>query len=131
MPINRNKPTFVKLNRVVPESRDRNIIVKVIRKTTLVDKINRQGVRTREQKVVVADDTGCMFLHARDELCDKLVDGSTVALRNAKAIMVQNRMWLGFDKWGSVETTTIAVPGEPKLDPDFSHHVYNLIDEDY
>lgn len=60
-------------------------------------------------------------------MCDKLVVGETVALHNARVAMANNRMRLVFDKWGSVKSTTVAIPAEPQRDPNFSEVTYGRV----
>lgn len=62
--------------------------------------------------------------------CDKLVEGETVALHNAKVTLNKNRMRLGFDKWGSIHSTPIAIPGEVRREPNFSDIIYNEVNEE-
>jgi len=50
-----------------------------------------------------------------------------VALCNAKVTMVKDTMRLGFDKWGSIQDTTIAIPGDLQLDSNFSKVTYSIL----
>lgn len=51
--------------------------------------------------------------------------GKVVAIHNARVKVINKRLTLAFDKWSSVRSTTIAIPGEEQRDPNFSDHVYN------
>lgn len=55
----------VKLHRMAPETHDHNIIVTVLEKQTIVDKERPDGTRIREENVLIADETGCMYLTSR------------------------------------------------------------------
>lgn len=139
---------------MVPAAHDRNIVVKVVEKKTIVDKTSSDGHRLLKQRVVVADETGCMLLNVEDsmyhhllryysterrrishfsfsqyvDLCEKLRVGEVVALHNAKVKLISNNMQLTFDKWGSIKSTTIAIPGDVQMDPNFSTISYNRVE---
>lgn len=51
---------------MAPATHGHNIVVKVLEKSTIVDKTLANGTHVREELVLVADNTGCMYLHARD-----------------------------------------------------------------
>lgn len=51
---------------MAPATHGHNIIIKVLEKSTVVDKTLANGTRVREELVMVGDKTGCMHLHARD-----------------------------------------------------------------
>lgn len=53
--------------------------------------------------------------------------GETVALHNARVSMANKRMRLTFDKWGSVKSTTVAIPGDLQRDPNFSEVSYGRV----
>ena len=61
--------------------------------------------------------------------CEELEVGKVVAIHNARAKVINKHLTLGFDKWSSVRSTTIAIPGEELRDPNFSDHVYNAVVE--
>lgn len=50
---------------MAPETHDHNIIVSVLEKQTVVDKTRPDGTHVREENVLVADETGCMYLTSR------------------------------------------------------------------
>jgi len=56
----------IKLEKMAPASHGHNCIVQVVEKRTVVDRESVDGRRMLLEEVLVADETGCMYLTARD-----------------------------------------------------------------
>ncbi|CDF37060.1 unnamed protein product [Chondrus crispus] len=63
--LNRNKPKYVKLDRLAPRTHDHCVIVKVLEKQSL-NKKESATVEGRREQVLVGDETGCMYMRAHN-----------------------------------------------------------------
>ncbi|PXF50083.1 hypothetical protein BWQ96_00243 [Gracilariopsis chorda] len=120
-------PVYLKLNQMAPNTHGHNIVVQVVNKKTTVDKTDANGRRVRQQQVLVADDTGAMYLNAHNVICDKLTEGKVVELHDVRVKLFNNCMRLTMDKWASVNETFKAIPQKVQTDPNFSHVVYQQL----
>lgn len=71
---------------------------------------------------------GVRYGHVTEQ-CEKLAEGETVELYNAKVVMVNDTMRIALDKWGNIKPTTVAIPGEIEKEPNFSDVVYKRVQQ--
>lgn len=116
--------TDVKLHRVIPNTQGHNLVVKVMSKRVLVDKMTAAGTRHFHAHYTVADDTGSMLLDVHEDV--QLPINSVVALHNVATKVINYKIRLSLGKWSSVETTTRTIRGQIRTDPNFSEVLYKL-----
>lgn len=58
--------TDVRLNTMTPNTHEHNVVVKILSKRAIVDQTTKDGRHIAHAIFVVADNTGCMNLDARD-----------------------------------------------------------------
>jgi len=103
--IPKQKPIFVKVNSLKPESNGHNLIVKVVNTVVVVEKTRGDNSKIRIAECLIGDETGCIILTARNEQIDRIQPGMTIIIRNAKVDMFKGFMRLGVDRWGKIEST--------------------------
>merc|ERR1719319_868624 len=82
------KPTFIKVEELSPASVGFNVIVKVLKIKTIMNRLNLDGNRLRISEAIIGDATACIIL----------------SLRNAKIDMVKSGyMRVAIDRWGLIE----------------------------
>jgi len=98
------KPTFIKVEELSPASVGFNVIVKVLKIKTIMNRLNLDGNRLRISEAIIGDATACIILSLRNDQIDAVSEGNCLILRNAKIDMVKSGyMRVAIDRWGLIE----------------------------
>jgi hypothetical protein len=97
-------PEFIPINRVEPEfSYGNNLRAKVLSNEVVLDKKLSDGTRYARSFVVVADETACIALIAKNEQIEQLEVGKNYFIRNSYMTMYKGFMRMEIDEWGKIE----------------------------
>eukprot|EP00450_Noctiluca_scintillans_P004816 CAMPEP_0194502548 /NCGR_PEP_ID=MMETSP0253-20130528/26108_1 /TAXON_ID=2966 /ORGANISM="Noctiluca scintillans" /LENGTH=474 /DNA_ID=CAMNT_0039344711 /DNA_START=40 /DNA_END=1464 /DNA_ORIENTATION=- len=96
------KPKFTKVNKILPEVRGLNLIVKVQKVTEVQEGLS---------EAVCGDDTGVVTFRTRGDQVVIFKEGTTLRVQNAKSVMVKGFIRVEVDKWGIVTPATEEGPG--------------------
>eukprot|EP00466_Bigelowiella_natans_P016539 jgi/Bigna1/53415/estExt_Genewise1Plus.C_190120 len=96
------KPTFVQISDLNPEDRGVNLIVKVVKVTSVPPA--RPESKSKISEATIADKTGSLILTCRtEEQHETVKEGADLIIRNAFIRMYKGYMRLNVDKWGLIE----------------------------
>jgi replication factor A1 len=123
----KEQATFTQVHSLRPGTSGHNLKVKVVSSKPVVNRSKGDGTKVRVNECVVGDDTGVVVFTAKNDQVDKLTQGKTLTLRNAKIEMYRGCIRLIVDKWGLVEEETDGVEIQPKEDNNLSEVEYELI----
>eukprot|EP00275_Glaucocystis_incrassata_P002213 EC125017.1.p2 GENE.EC125017.1~~EC125017.1.p2 ORF type:complete len:146 (+),score=19.07 EC125017.1:123-560(+) len=129
-PTGLKKPVFIKIGDLKPTSSGVNLIAKVVSCNIVVERTRPDGSRIRIAECLVADDTGCLVLGARNAQIDAIdmsAGTPTIEIRNGKIEMFQGFMRLMVDKWGLVRAAAEAASFEPNTTNNPSNVEYELV----
>lgn len=96
------KPKFIKVNKIMPDSKGLNVIVKVVKVTEVIEGLS---------EVVCGDDKGIVTFSTRGEQVKLFTVGSTLRVQNAKTMMVKGFVRVVADKWAVVAPASEDSPG--------------------
>lgn len=124
------KPVFVKVEQLRPGTSGHNLTVKVVSTKLIMQRGRPDGAQVRQTRIaecLIGDETGVIIFTARNEQVDKMKDGTTVTLRNAKIDMFKGSMRLSVDKWGLVKVSEEPADFSVKEDNNLSLIEYELV----
>mmetsp|Transcript_11614 Transcript_11614/g.19777 ORF Transcript_11614/g.19777 Transcript_11614/m.19777 type:complete len:136 (+) Transcript_11614:61-468(+) len=123
------KPVFLKVDQLKPGGTGLNLVVKCVSCNIVVDRQRPDGSRIRIAECVVADETGCITLSARNAQIDaiKMTGQPTLVIRNGRIEMFQGFMRLMVDKWGIIQAADTPATFEANTQNNVSAIEYELV----
>lgn len=124
------KPVFVKVEQLRPGTSGHNLTVKVVSAKLIMQRGRPDGPQVRQLRIaecLIGDETGVIIFTARNDQVDKMKEGSTVTLRNAKIDMFKGSMRLAVDKWGRIDDAVEPADFLVKEDNNLSLIEYELV----
>ncbi|GAB5036636.1 ob-fold nucleic acid binding domain-containing protein [Nannochloropsis oceanica] len=135
---------YTKVDLLTPASLGHNLVLRVLRIKTMLERARVDGSITKIAEVTVGDETGTITLRARNGQVDFLVQGLreteedetkplVVVVRNAGVAMYKGHMRLIVNKWGKLSrypdgiSSTPSAPFEVNEETDKSGVEYELI----
>jgi len=94
---------LVKIEKLTPNSREVNTIVKVISKSEVRNVTGRDYSVRRVADALVGDETGCVYLSLWDENIDKVNEEATLSITNGYVNLFRGNMRLNIGRYGSFE----------------------------
>ena len=95
---------FVRVNELVPNIRNINLLAKIIELGDTRFVTNRKtGEEHQVRDVLIGDESGIVFLSAWNEIIDQLKEGSIYEFSNVKTILFRRKIRVSFGKKGSIE----------------------------
>ncbi len=94
---------LVKIEKLTPNSREVNTIVKVISKSEVRNVTGRDYSVRRVADALVGDETGCVYLTLWDENIDKINEEATLSITNGYVNLFRGNMRLNIGRYGSFE----------------------------
>jgi replication factor A1 len=94
---------FVKVEKLTPNSREVNTIVKVISKSEVRKVTGRDYSARRVIDALVGDETGCVYLTLWDDNIDKVNEEATLRITNGYVNLFRGNMRLNIGKYGSFQ----------------------------
>jgi len=94
---------LVKIEKLTPNSRGVNTIVKVISKSEVRNVTGRDYSVRRVADALVGDETGCIYLTLWDDNILKINEESTLRITNGYVNLFKGNMRLNIGKYGSFE----------------------------
>ena len=94
---------LVKIEKLTPNSREVNTIVKVISKSEVRNVTGRDYSVRRVADALVGDETGCVYLTLWDENIDKINEEATLSITNGYVNLFRGNMRLNVGRYGSFE----------------------------
>ncbi|UCH32886.1 MAG: single-stranded DNA-binding protein [Candidatus Bathyarchaeota archaeon] len=91
------------MEKLTPNSREVNTVVKVISKSEVRDVKGKDYSLHRVQDALVGDETGCVYLTLWDENIDKIGEGATLRITNGYINLFRGNMRLNVGKYGSFD----------------------------
>ncbi len=91
---------FVKIESLGPNSREVNVIVKVVSKTETREVTGRGGSH-RVADALVGDETGCLYLTIWDDNIEQINEEDTVSITNGYVNLFRGNMRLNIGRYGS------------------------------
>ena len=92
---------FVKVEKLTPDSRAVNTIVKVLSKSDVRHVTGRDYSVRRVADALVGDETGCVYLTLWNDTIDKITEESTLHITNGYVNLLRGNMRLNIGKYGS------------------------------
>jgi len=126
-----SKPPYKRLS---PPSNGFNLCLSIGSVDVVVDKLRVDRSRVRLAEVMVGDETGCVYLRARDDQIDVLKEISekagAVVLRNTTIELYQGRyIRLAVTKWGKISTFPDQIASTPSPPESINRRMnYSAID---
>jgi len=116
------KPRFTKIEKIRPEQRGVNVMVKVVKVTDVQEGLS---------EAVLGDDTGTVTCRVRDEHKSVCKEGAMLRVQNAKIVMFKGFVRVEVDKWAVMKPAAEDSPGgkpefEVKTSNDLSAVEYEL-----
>lgn len=94
----------LKVEKLVPESRNVNIKVKVVKKGEPRETVSRNdGSKHRVSDILVGDETGSVYLSLWDDNIDKMSEGDVVEIKNGYVSLFRGSMRLNIGREGTFE----------------------------
>jgi replication factor A1 len=94
---------LIKVEKLTPNSREVNTIVKVISKSPVRNVTGRDYSVRRVADALVGDETGCVFLTLWDDNIDKVNEEATLRINNGYVNLFRGNMRLNTGRYGSFE----------------------------
>ena len=94
---------LVKIEKLTPNSREVNTIVKVVSKGEVRNVTGRDYSVRRVADALVGDETGCVYLTLWDENIEKINEGATLSITNGYVNLFRGNMRLNIGKYGSFQ----------------------------
>jgi replication factor A1 len=94
---------FIKVEKLTPNSREVNVIVKVISKSQVRNVTGRDYSIRRVADALVGDETGCVYLTLWDDNIDKINEEATIRITNGYVNLFKGNMRLNIGRYGSFE----------------------------
>ena len=105
---NKRQPKFIKVNEISAGKHCYNVYCKII-KMTETENTNNNGETYTTVEGQVGDETGMANFLLRGEHAKGLVEGQTVALRNARSNVVQDYIRLELDRFGKLSQESVTI----------------------
>jgi replication factor A1 len=94
---------LVKIEKLTPNSKEVNTIVKVISKSEVRNVTGRDYSVRRVLDALVGDETGCVYLTLWDDNIDKINEEATLRITNGYVNLFRGNMRLNIGKYGSFQ----------------------------
>ena len=94
---------LIKVEKLTPNSREVNIIVKVVSKSEVRNVTGRDYSIRRVADALVGDETGCVYLTLWDDNIDKINEEATLRITNGYINLFRGNMRLNIGKYGSFQ----------------------------
>jgi len=94
---------LTKVEKLTPNSREVNTIVKVISKSEVRNVTGRDYTTHRVADALVGDETGCVYLTLWDDNIDKINEEATLRVTNGYVNLFRGNMRLNIGKYGSFQ----------------------------
>ena len=94
---------LVKIEKLTPNSREVNTIVKVVSKSQVRNVTGRDYSIRRVADALVGDETGCVYLTLWEDNIDKINEEATIRVTNGYVNLFRGNMRLNIGKYGSFE----------------------------
>ena len=92
---------LVKIEKLTPNSREVNTIVKVVSKSQVRNVTGRDYSIRRVADALVGDETGCVYLTLWEDNIDKINEEATVRITNGYVNLFRGNMRLNIGRYGS------------------------------
>ena len=92
---------LVKIEKLTPNSREVNIVVKVVSKSQVRNVTGRDYTRRRVADALVGDETGCVYLTLWDDKIDEINEEATLRITNGYVNLFRGNMRLNIGRYGS------------------------------
>ncbi len=94
---------LIKIEKLTPNSREVNTIVKVVSKSQVRNVTGRDYTIRRVADALVGDETGCVYLTLWDDNIDKINEEATLRITNGYVNLFRGNMRLNIGRYGSFE----------------------------
>ena len=94
---------LIKIEKLTPNSREVNLIVKVVSKSQVRNVTGRDYTIRRVADALVGDETGCVYLTLWDDNIDKINEEATLRITNGYVNLFRGNMRLNIGRYGSFE----------------------------
>jgi len=94
---------LTKVEKLTPNSREVNIIVKVVSKSEVRNVTGRDYSIRRVADALVGDETGCVYLTLWDDNIDKINEEANLRITNGYVNLFRGNMRLNIGRYGSFE----------------------------
>jgi len=94
---------LAKVEKLTPNSKQVNAIVKVISKSQVRNVTGRDYSARRVADALVGDETGCVYLTLWDDNIDKINEEATLRITNGYVNLFKGNMRLNIGKYGSYQ----------------------------
>jgi len=94
---------LLKVEKLTPNSREVNTIVKVLSKSEVRNVTGRDYSARRVADALVGDETGCVYLTLWDDNIDKINEEATIRITNGYVNLFRGNMRLNIGKYGSFQ----------------------------
>jgi len=94
---------LIKIEKLTPNSREVNTIVKVVSKGEVRNVTGRDYSIHRVADALVGDETGCVYLTLWDDNIDKMNEEDVIRITNGYVNLFRGNMRLNIGKYGSFE----------------------------
>ena len=94
---------LVKIEKLTPNSREVNTIVKVVSKGEVRNVTGRDYSIRRVTDALVGDETGCIYLTLWEDNIDKINEEATIRITNGYVNLFRGNMRLNIGRYGSFE----------------------------
>ncbi len=94
---------LIKIEKLTPNSREVNVIAKVVSKSQVRNVTGRDYTVRRVADALVGDETGCVYLTLWDDNIDKINEEATLRITNGYVNLFRGNMRLNIGRYGSFE----------------------------
>ena len=94
---------LIKVEKLTPNSREVNTVVKVISKSEVRNVTGRDYSVRRVADALVGDETGCVYLTLWDDNIDKVNEEATLQITNGYVNLFRGNMRLNIGRYGSFQ----------------------------
>jgi replication factor A1 len=115
---------LIKIEKLTPNSREVNTIVKVVSKSQVRNVTGRDYSIRRVADALVGDETGCVYLTLWEDNIDKINEEATIRITNGYVNLFRGNMRLNIGKYGSFEILKESPITEVKTDNNLSEKRY-------
>jgi replication factor A1 len=119
------QPVDAKIAELTPDSRAVNVLAKVISKSEVREiPAGRDGSPHRVSDALVADETGAVYLTLWDDNITKVNENDMISVKNGYINLFRGNMRLNIGRYGTLEVSDQALPGEANTTNNISNQVY-------
>jgi replication factor A1 len=115
---------LVKIEKLTPNSREVNTIVKVVSKSQVRNVTGRDYSIRRVADALVGDETGCVYLTLWEDNIDKVNEEATIRITNGYVNLFRGNMRLNIGRYGSFEVLKESPITEVNTDNNLSDKRY-------